>query len=118
MAIDPSRATFVQREYRYEKEQDFAVKAAFPTARELVHDTNLSGASAATLAAALFDENDEPAQAYRVTVEDTYSFDDMAGGPLAFTLAFPVYATDGRTFKTATIEIDPMNNRTTFGVRG
>ncbi|WP_374321898.1 hypothetical protein [Brevundimonas sp.] len=118
MPTDPNRSTFVQQEYRYETVQNLTVKATYPSARELVHTTNLNEAAAAALATAIFNESGVPADAYKVTVEGAYKLEDIAGAPLRFALNLPSYVTDGRTFKVTSFEVDHLNSRTTFEVRG
>lgn len=118
MNIDPNRSTFVQQEYRYEIAQNLSIKAVYPSARELVHNTNLSDVDSSNLAANLFNENNKVTQAYDVEVEGIYDLDDFEGGPLRWVLNFPQFATDGRAFKTAAIRLDPIRNRTILTVRG
>lgn len=115
---DANRSTFVQRPYRYETAEDLAIKATYPTARELVFDTNLGSAAASALATAIFDESSDPASAFKIEVEGIYHLEDIAGGPLAFVLSLPMYETDGRTYKVTKFDTDYLRNRTLLEVRG
>lgn len=118
MPVDPNRSTFVQQEYRYEIAENLTVKATYPSARELVHNTNLSASAADALASAMFNECSAPAQAFRVQVEEVYRLEEIENGPLRFTLDIPKYQTDNRAYKVTKFEVDWLKNRTTFEVRG
>lgn len=118
MSNDPNRSAFVQHEYRYETAQDLGIKATYPNARELVHNTNLSDADASRLAGLMLAEGSINAQAFKVTVEGHYGLEDIVGGPMCFVLDAPQYVTDGRVSKSAEFECDPLANRTAIVVRG
>ncbi|WP_343828840.1 hypothetical protein [Brevundimonas olei] len=98
--------------------EDFDIKATYPHAAELIHETNLNAADAEAVAAALFAENNAPALAFRVQYEGTASLDDLTFGPIAVQVDSPRYQTDSRVLKSAELIIDPFLNRTEMVVRG
>ncbi len=118
MALNPARATFVTRPFRYETAQDLSVKSKFKGARELVIDTGLSAASAATLASTILNENKGLAQVFKVEIEGVFHLEDLDGGPPRYTVSFPRYKTDGRTFRLVSFETDYMAQLTSIVVRG
>lgn len=118
MPVEANRATFVQAEYRYDTAENLTIKATYPAARELVHETNLDTVDAAILAGLMLLESGVMAQAYKIIVEGIYHLEDIDGGPLRFVLDLPMYLTDGRTFKVTRFDVDYMENRTSFEVRG
>lgn len=115
---DPNRATFVQQEYRYETASNLSIRATFPSARELLHVTNLNESDATALAAVMFADASTNARAFKVQVDGSYDLESIESAPLRFVLNAPTYATDSRISKVTEIESDPLVDRTTFVVRG
>lgn len=119
MAFDPNRASFVQREYRFEEAEDLTVRSLYPTARQHIHNTNLTSLAVAnSLADAIFAESRKPASAFKIEVEGIFLIDTLDGGPLRFEVKSTRYGLAGQVFKVIGFECDPFNKRTTFEVRG
>lgn len=116
--MDPTRTSFVQREYRFDTEEDLSIKSIYPSSQELTFTTNLDEASANILANALFTELRTPAQGWRVEVEGIYRLEDFEGGPLRFILDMPLYQTDGRALKVFSIKTEWLKDRTILELRG
>ena len=85
MTLDPSRATFVVREFRYAEAIDSAVKATYDDAREIVIDTNMSEAAANSLATAILAAEKVSKRAFEVMVRKAISADDFVSGPPRYT---------------------------------
>ena len=118
VTLNPARATFVQREFRYETVEDLAIKAVYPNAQEIKVDTQLSVASAATLATAIFNESKKSALVFEVEYEGIFELSDLDGSKLHYTLDAPFYQTDGRTFKLVSVDVDYLNNISKLVIRG
>lgn len=118
MPVDPTRVAFVQRSHRSAEEKDVAVKAAYPSAGEITHETNLSLTSAAALAATYLNAVKDFAQTYKVQIKAALTLDALNGAPPQYTLDAPQYATDGRTFKLVGMDVDDFNMRTDMVIRG
>ena len=119
MAFDPNRASFVQREYRFEEAEDLNVRAIYPTARQYVLNTNLTSMSVAySLADAIFSESRKPASAYKIEVEGVFLIDTLDGGPLRYEVRSEKYGLASTVYKVVSFECDVFNKRTTFEVRG
>ena len=118
MAVDVTRVSFVKQNYRYQTASDASIKTKYPNANEIVHQTNLSAASAATLATAYFNMVKGFPQAYSVEIEGVLQLEDLDTAPTHYTVSFPQYATDSRTFKLVSAEIDYVANRTKLVIRG
>ena len=118
MVLDPNRAAFVTREYRYQRTKDDTVKATYADAEPLVIDTNLASAAATTLAATMLAELKKVAQVHQVTLRGTLSLDDLDGAVPHYIVDAPRFDTDGRTSKLCTFEVDWLMDTTTITVRG
>ena len=114
--IDPSRAAFVSKDYRYEVVTRNDVRADFPKSREIVLETNLSEADAATLAAQISAQNDALPLGFKIEVEGAIRLEDFDLTVPHFTLVLRNFATD-RTFKAIAAEIDYVADTTTYTVR-
>lgn len=118
MAIDPTRAIFAKREYRYIERSDPAVLAKYPAAVEVEIPANLSEASATALADAILAAAKNPAMAFETTIEQLIYLDDLDGSPPTFQVYADEYAATGRVVRVEEIQTDWLNNTTTLLVRG
>lgn len=118
MALDPTRAARSTREFEYETVQDFDVRAAHPQAREIMLNTQLDEAAAATLAQNIFDETSSMARVFEVVIQGAVPVEAFDLSPPTYTLDAATFATDGRTLKVIDAEIDYRADTTTLTVRG
>lgn len=116
--FDYTRASFVQSEYRYKISENATVKAKFPDAVEKIIDSQLSEASAATLVATYFAELSKAAIVFTVEIDGYMLPEDLEGNIPSYTVAFPKYVTDGRTFKLARFDCDFLAQKTNITIRG
>lgn len=117
--VDPSRATFVRNEFRYDVRSDTTVKARFPAAVERVIETQLDAASAATVAQAYFAEFSRASAVYSIEYQAQFKLSDLAGSVPRFVLddpAFPALA--GKDMRTVRVQTDAALERTEVQVRG
>ena len=116
--LDPTRAAFASQEFRFETAEDLSVKANYPNAVELVIDTQLAAASAATLASTMLAATKTHALAFEVEIDGVLNLNDFDTTVNHYTVSFPQYATDGRTFKLVNAEMDWAANKTILRIRG
>lgn len=118
MALDPSRASFVSQQYRYEIITDAPVSAIFPASQILTIETNLTEASAVTLADQLAEEATEAAKVVSFVIEGAISPDTFAGGVPRFIVEAPSLNISGRVMKLTSMKVDHNTGRTEVTVRG
>lgn len=118
MPIDPSRATFVQNEFRIESATDFSVKAKYSNAQIVEISTQLDQASAATLASTMLAETKIPALTFTLTITGTIALEEFAGTVNRYVVTFAKFGVVNRTMKLIGAKTDWLNNRTTITVRG
>jgi hypothetical protein len=118
MAIDPNKAAFVKQPYRYSAAEDTSIKTKYPTAREMVLNTNLTGTSAAALATSLFNAFKDAGLAFEIETEGTISLNSFGSSPPRFSCTFPEYGVADRVMTTVAAETDPLANRASATVRG
>lgn len=114
----PAGAAFVLQPFRYESEEDTAIRAKYPNAEEAIFETTLGQESLQGIVTKIFDVVSGFSEAYEVSVVGTYTSDMFDGGVPHWTLADDRYKTDGRVFKTVSTKVDWMNTTTTFVIRG
>lgn len=117
MAIDPSRALFVSKDYRYAVINDADVLGNFPNARAVVLETNLDESDAAALAAQIKAQNEQLPMAFQIEIDGALDIEAFDGGLPHYTLEFQQYETDSRLFKLVACEIDYMTDTTMLTVR-
>lgn len=115
--LDPNRAAFVKREYRYFTSLDGDVLARNPAARVVEVDTNMDEGGATALAHSYLAENVKP-RAFELTMQGTISIDNFLACPPAYVANFPRLRTDGRTMKAIAVSIDYDAETTSLRVRG
>lgn len=99
MAIDPTRAAFVQKPFRFKTVENLAVKAAFPTAEEYVIETQSNEADATIYGTNLLAVLDDTTRVFQVTVDAKLSSDDFAGSLPRYTVTFPDHNVSGETMR-------------------
>lgn len=112
------KAAFVRKEYRYETQSDVSVKTEFPQAIMLELPTNLNSTSASGLALTILNATKTHALAWEVEVDGVLMLEDFDGTVPHYTLDFPLFETDSRTYKVVGCEIDYVANITTLRLRG
>lgn len=115
--LDPTRAAFVQKEYRWSISEDPAVKALYPNAEVYELNTQLSAADAATLSADLLAVLKVPSRFFKLIVKGTVRAEDFNGGLPRFTGTFPELNLSGVIVKVLSAEIDYMKNECALVVR-
>lgn len=118
MAIDPSRAALINREFRYVRLSDFSVRSTYPQAREITLDTQLQEAPATALANQIFNDTKTFKTVFQVEIDGTLELEDFDLSVPTYILDAPDYATDGRVLKLIYADIDYQANATTLTVRG
>lgn len=117
MITDTEHAIFVRQEYRYATAIDNAVKAVNPMARDISINTQLSAASAQTLANNYLAYNANP-RVFDVEIEGLLDLSSFIGGPPSFIANFPKYHLDGRTLTVVSSSADYNTGTTLIQVRG
>ncbi len=123
MAVDPSRALLVVKEYRYAESPNSTaqanIKAVYNKAPSIEIDTNLAETGALALADDLAAITTGFARVFTVYVEDVLYPEDFLGGSPRYTLNFERHASAGAgTYTVIGAKIDYLNNRTILTVRG
>ncbi len=117
-SLDTTRVAFVKQPYRYQIVSDAAVKADFPNAQEIQIDTNLAASDASALATTYFNLIKTFPQVYEVEIEAAIHLEDFVTTVPHYTVSFPAYSTDGRTFKLVSVSTDYLADRSTLVIRG
>lgn len=118
MALDPTRATFVQREYRYEVQTDNTVLAAYPAAREVELQTQIDQTSAAALATNMLAAAKTPAMSFEIEIDQVIYAEDCDGSLSTFAVTSDTHRVTNRTTRQEQQQIDWATGITKLTVRG
>lgn len=120
MALDPTRAALVTKEYRYSITEDSSIKALYPNASEIVLETSLDSTSGAALSSALFGVTSVYARQFEVVIEDVLFPEDFLVSPNRYVVNFSRHPAGGTTdtYTVIKAEIDYFAGTTTLTVRG
>lgn len=117
MAIDTTRAAFVQNEFRYEVQEDATVKTNYPNAEEYVLDTQLSASAAATLASALLTAWKTPGKLIEVEINEIMWGANFAGQLPAYYATFPELGVAATFVRVISAKSNFLSGRTTLVLR-
>jgi hypothetical protein len=106
MAIDSSRASFVQKEWRYQTASDPSVKSVYPNATPLVLETNFTRPVAQAIANSYLEETKVPSDTLSFELEGLITIDDWAGGPTRYALTAPMFNANAKVSKSVLIDMD------------
>lgn len=118
MALDPTRATFVQREYRYEVQTDNTVLAAYPAAREIELPTQIDQTSAAALATNMLAAAKTPAMSFDTEIDRLIYAEDCDGSLEMFAITSDTHRVTNRTTRQEEQQVDWGSGITKLKVRG
>ena len=116
--VDASRGAFVSQSYRYATADDTAIKALYPNAVPFEFDTQLSLASAESLADTILAALKNDAQEFDIVIEGVLQLEDFDGSPPRYTITSTRFDTGSRTFRLIGAEVDYLANATKLTVRG
>lgn len=117
MSLDPTRAAFVQKDYRYKTAEDLSVKANYPHAKEVTLNTQLDEASATSMATDLLDDLKVGKSVISLEVAEVISSDTLTGELTRYSATFPEFGISGKTVKVVSIETDFLHQRTKMVVQ-
>lgn len=118
MAIDPTRALFVQQEYRFEEVSDLTVKAAYPNAAELEISTNLDQASALIVANSIAAATKAHALGFTVPIDEPLYLEDFDGSPPRYTVTSDEHKVAARPVRLESVRVNYLTGATILTVRG
>ena len=120
MALDTNRALLVSKEYRYTIREDANIRARFPSASEIIIDTNLDEAAANTFADALFAAaSSTKLTAFTFEIAQLLYPEDFTVSPPRFTLSFPRFPVSaGTTYTVTSANPNYATGKTVVTVRG